>query len=191
MCLHPHTTSAFDREEWVIINDVAGKYKGEIYLEMTFFPSGPPPPGLRPSELLPQEKLQHLKHPRKTQTAGGKLVVVGAQAQEISALRINKPPRPIQQPQWPAPLPSILHPSTGHDQGSRPDGYTSPANPRPPLTLFTDGPPTMPLVQQSSSADNFGIPGPHSPPSPHSGYGSPYSPYLDHSPPRLAHPPLR
>ncbi|KAF9647133.1 hypothetical protein BDM02DRAFT_3098559, partial [Thelephora ganbajun] len=59
-------TGEFD--DWVTINDATGTYKGEIYLEMTFFASGPPPLERRPSKLLPQERLQHLKKLSKAPT---------------------------------------------------------------------------------------------------------------------------
>lgn len=190
----------FDREDWVTIKDVGGTYKGEIYLEMTFFAAGPPSLERRPSKLPPQERLQHLKY-NKAPTAGGSLAVAGAHAHGYSPPRNDKPAPPVQISQGPAPLPSMLRPGAGFDkangQGGRPDGYTSPINSRPPSSLFPARPPTSP-AHQPNNASPFNIPGqyPPTPPGhkhsfshspPHPGH-SPPMPSHSHSPPRQSKP---
>ncbi|KAH8099949.1 C2 domain-containing protein, partial [Cristinia sonorae] len=48
-------TGEFD--DWVPL-EVDGKYRGEMYLEMTFYAAGPPPAlSRRPSKLLPKDRL--------------------------------------------------------------------------------------------------------------------------------------
>jgi hypothetical protein len=190
-----HITLGSDHEDWVTIKDVAGTYRGEIYLEMTFFPSGPPLLERRPSKLPPQERLHHLQKPSTAPTAGGNLTVAGAQAYGSSPPRNDKPPPSVQGSQGPTLFPPILRPGTGpakaSGQESRPDGYTSPINSKPPSSLFPSRPPTSP-VHQPNNASSFKIPGQHSRPSSSSGYSPSYSPpHPGHSPPRLSHSPPR
>ena len=189
-----HTTLGFDREDWVTISDVTGSYKGEIYLEMTFFSSEPPSVERRPSKLPPQERLQHLKHPSKAPTAGGNLAVPGGSHVHGSSLPKNdKPLLPVQEFHGPAPFPSILRPGTGPARAngpeSRPDVYTSPINSRPPPSLFPSRLPTSP-VHQPNNGNPLNTPGQHPRPSPGSGYNSSYSPpHVGHSPPHVGHSP--
>ena len=162
---------------------------------MTFFASEPPSLDRRPSKLPPQERLQHLKKPSKAPTAGGNLTVAGAYAHGYSPPRKDKPLPSVQETQGPTPFPSILRPGTGlaraNGPESRPDGYTSPINSRPPVSLFPSRPPTSP-VHQPNNGNPFKTPGQHSRLSSGSGYSSSYSPpHPGHSPPRLSHSPPR
>ena len=147
------------------INDVAGTYKGEIYLEMTFFASGPPQLERRPSKLPPQERLQHLKK-SSAPSANGRLAAGASYTPGYSPPKNDKPLPSIQESQGPAPLPSILRPGTGtgkvNGPGGRPDGVTSPTNSRPPSSLFASRPSTSP-IQQPNNASPFRVPGQHSP----------------------------
>ena len=181
----------FDREDWVTIRDAGGTYRGEVYLEMTFYASGPPPLKRRPSKLSPQEKLQPLNGHSRVPTVGEKVAVAGAQAQETSPPKKDRPLQAIQESQEPPPLPSILHPGSKHDQGGLPDEHTAPADRPPPSTSFAGRPPTSPVVQQPSNTNPFRIPGKYSPLSPCTGCGRPRSPHLDYSPPTPSHSPPR
>ena len=187
-----HITLGFDREDWVTINDVTGSYKGEIYLEMTFFSSEPQSLDRRPSKLPPQERLHHLK---KAPLAGATLPVVGAHAYGSSPPRKDKPLPPVQVSQGPAPLPSTLRPGAGPAQANGPEirsnGYTSPINSRPPSSLVPSRPSASP-VHQPNNANPFKNSGQHSHPTSGGGYSSSYSPpHPGHSPPRLSHSPPR
>ena len=193
------STLLFDHEDWVAINDVSGTYRGEIYLEMTFFASGPQPQSQpqslarRPSKLPPQERLQHLKKPGLAPSAGGKLTVPGS-AQVYEPLKMDKPLPSVHESPGPAPLPSILRPGTGHvvnGHGRRSSEYTSPINSPPPSSLFPGRPPTSP-VQQPNNSNAFRIPGQHSRTSSGSGYDLPYSASRpNNSPPRSSYSPPR
>ena len=204
--MHPSPTRPFtspplalDREDWVTINDVGGTYKGEIYLEMTFFASEPPQLARRPSKLPPQERLQHLKKPSGAAISGATLTVAGAHYNPVYHNSAHSPPKqdkplpPIQESHGPAPLPSILRPGPGpgkvNGPGSRSDTLTSPVNSRPPpSSLHAGRHPTSP-IQQPNNTNPFRVPGKHSPTSSGTGYDSSYFPPTGHSPPRVGHSP--
>ncbi|KAF9790660.1 hypothetical protein BJ322DRAFT_406224 [Thelephora terrestris] len=190
------TLKSGEFDDWVTINDVSGTYRGEIYLEMTFFASGPPPLERRPSKLPPQERLQRLKQSAAPVTAGGNLAVPGGANFHQSSPPKDKPLLTVHEFEAPGPsLPPTLRPGTdfgvskGH--GRRSSEYTSPVSSRPPPSLAPGRPPA-----HRNDSNPFRNPGLHGRTQSGGGFSSSYSPpresnfppSLSHSPPRQSRP---